>query len=451
MKSKTQLLKGLMIAIAGLAGGYSLEAQTISTVAGNGTLGYAGDAGQATAAEINQPNNVAFDAAGNMYISDQYNHCIRKVGSSGVISTIAGNVDSFGIRGDGGAAISASLFRPGGMVIDASNNIYFADLGNHTVRKISAAGVITRVAGTGFSGFGGDGGQATAADLYTPSGIAMDAAGNIYIADQENNRIRKVSTSGIISTIAGNGTAGFSGDSGAATAAELSAPYNLAVDGSANVYVADFGNNRIRKVTPAGIITTVVGTGTRSFSGDGGAATAATISIPQDIKFDTAWNMYIADNVNNRIRKITPAGIITTIAGNGTAGSSGDGGPATAAELSGPSGVAIDRSGNVYISDQYNNRIRKISPATTTGVVTYTQNADLKLFPNPTRGAFALDLAGNTGSAQINITDLAGKTIMSKTTDDKIVNFDLSKYPAGNYIVNVAMNGKTFTSKVVVQ
>ena len=286
------------------------------------------------------------------------NNRIREV-SNGTITTVAGN-GAFGFSGDNGPATSAELYSPGGVAVDSAGNLYIADTQNTRIREVSK-GVITTVAGGGNSF---DNGPATSAALGSPKGVAVDAAGNIYIADQIINRIREVSK-GVITTVAGNGIGGlyggFSGDGGPATSAQLSLPTSVAVDSADNVYIADTNNNRIRKVSN-GVITTVAGNGTRGFSGDGGPATNAELADPEGVAVDAAGNLYIADSFNNRIRKVTN-GVITTVAGNGTGGFSGDNGPATGAELTFPESVAIDSAGNLYIADIDNNRIRILTVA----------------------------------------------------------------------------------------
>jgi putative salt-induced outer membrane protein YdiY len=262
------------------------NAQIIETYAGNGYAGYSGNGGQATVAEINLPSGVAVDNALNLYISDNGNDRVRIVNTSGIISTFAGNGAS-GYFGDGGQATAAELNGIHGMAVDASGNIYVADGSNNRIREINASGIISTFAGNGIASFSGDGGQATAAELKTPTEITFDATGNAYIADDANNRIRKVNTSGVISTFAGNGVAGFSGDAGQATAAELHSPVDVYVDAaSGNTFIVDNSNNRIRKVTSGGVISTFAGNGTVSYSGDGGQATAAELNSPSGVRVD---------------------------------------------------------------------------------------------------------------------------------------------------------------------
>ena len=334
-------------------------AGVISTIAGDGTRGFGGDGGPAAAARLTSPRNVAPDGAGNLYIADTWNRRIRKVDAAGVISTVAGG----GSVGDGGAAAAAQLNIPRDVAPDGSGNLYIADSRNHRIRKVDAAGVISTVAGDGTEGFGGDSGPAAAAQLRFPRDVAPDGSGNLYIADASNHRIRKVDAAGVISTVAGDGTEGFGGDGGPAAAAQLRFPWGVAPDGSGNLYIADASNHRIRKVDAAGVISTVAGDGTEGFGGDGGPAVAAQLRFPRDVAPDGSGNLYIADSGNYRIRKVDAAGVISTIAGDGTEGFGGDGGPAAAARLTSARDVAVDGAGNLYIADSDNHRIRKVDAA----------------------------------------------------------------------------------------
>lgn len=287
----------------------------IEVVAGGARYWFSGDGGPARSALLAAPESVAVDAAGNIFIADTWNHRIRKVGRDGVINTVAGKGTS-GYGGDGGPAVSAELFSPETLAVDAKGNLFIGESGNHRIRRVGPDGVITTVAGNGASGDGGDGGPASAAQLAFPRGLAVDAAGNVYIGEGESgNRVRKVSPSGIITTAAGNGAAGFGGDGGLATAAQLSNPRSIAVDAAGNLFIADTHNHRIRKVNRDGIITTVAGNGTAGSGGDGGPATSAQLNFPQDMTVDASGNLFIAD-LSDRIRKVTPDGIITTVAGN---------------------------------------------------------------------------------------------------------------------------------------
>src|SRR6266480_2249440 len=289
------------LAMAALVLAVPALSQTINTVAGGG----AGDGGDATIANLNSPASVAVDSSGNLYIADLGNERIRKIAAAtGIITTVAGN-GVLGFTGDGGAATKASLNSPASVALDASGNLYVADYANHRIRKVAAAtGIITTVAGNGINSFAGDGGAATNASLNYPASVALDASGNLYIADPNNNRIRKVAAAtGIITTVAGGGSS--LGDGGAATSASLYDPTALALDASGNLYVADQNNHRIRKVDAAtGIITTVAGNGSPAFAGDGGAATSASLNYPDGVALDASGNLYIADQRNNRIRKV---------------------------------------------------------------------------------------------------------------------------------------------------
>ncbi len=392
----------------------------ISTVAGNGGDGFSGDGGPATSAQISMAGDVAVDAAGNLYIGDYGNNRVRKVTPGGVINTVAGNGTS-GFSGDGGAATAAQLNRPYGIALDTAGSLYIADYYNDRVRKVLSGGIISTVAGNGILGFSGDGGSATAAQLNTPSSVAADSSGNLYIADDYNSRIRKITVSGIISTVAGNGDWGFSGDGEQSTAAQLNVPEGVAVDSTGNVYIADTGNNRIRKVTPGvstpfgstSLITTVAGNGTNGFGGDGGPATAAQLSAPNWVAVDSARNLYIADSHNYRIRKVTPAGVISTVAGNGTKGFSGDGGPATSAQLGQPEGMAVDSAGNLYFADSSNNRIRKVTPA---GVISTVAGNGAAGFSGDGGLALTAQLNGPTGVA----VDSAGNLYIADSDNNRI-------------------------------
>jgi hypothetical protein len=392
-----------------------MTAGDIYTVAGNGTSAFSGDGGPATGAVLNSPRRVTVDGAGNLVITDRGNNRVRVVAAgtgtfygqsmtAGDIYTVAGT-GAYGFSGDGGPATAAGLAGPDQTAVDGAGNLVVADTGNNRVRVVAAStgtfygqamtvGDIYTVAGSGQAGFTGEGGLATTAKLDSPQDVVVDGAGNLVIADGANNRVRVVAprtgtfygramTKGHIYTVAGNGTFGFSGDGGPATAAGLRIPEDVVVDGTGNLVVADSGNNRVRVVAAgtgtfygqsmtAGDIYTVAGNGTFGFSGDGGPATAAGVASPGQTAVDGAGNLVIADSGNDRVRVVAAgtgtfygqsmtAGDIYTVVGNGTFGFSGDGGPALSAELSRPQGVAVDAAGDLLVADAGSNRIREVA------------------------------------------------------------------------------------------
>jgi Secretion system C-terminal sorting domain/Bacterial Ig-like domain (group 2)/NHL repeat len=338
------------------------SAQNIYTFAGiSGTNGYSGDDSLATLAHLSGPGGIGVAASGNVYFGDTRNDVVRMVNTSGVITTIAGNGVG-GYSGDGGPATSARLRNPNGIAFDAAGNIYIADSRNNVVRKVDASGIITTIAGTGMGGYAGDGGPATDAQLRQPVGLAIDASGNLYIADSRNFVVRKVNTSGVITTYAGNNTPGYTGDGSAATAAQISGPLGLAITTAGNLFIADSRNHVIRMVNTSGIISTFAGTGAPGHAGDGGPATTALLEIPTDVKVDVSGNVFVTDS-SNTVRMINTSNIITNFAGTGAPGYSGDGGAATAAKMTGTFGLAIDAAHNVYISTPGNNVIRRVGAA----------------------------------------------------------------------------------------
>jgi hypothetical protein len=347
------------------------QSGTIVTVAGNGTSGYSGDGGPATAAQLSFPMGVAFDSSGNLYIDDTYNHRIRKVTLAGIISTIAGTSppsSSGGFSGDGGPAVDAQLAFPSDIAVDSTGNLFIADMDNRRIRKIDPTGVISTVAGNGTDVYTSDGGLATTTGIGAPVAVAVDSSNNLYFSNMYV--VRKVSSAGIISTVAGIGSQGFSGDGGPATSAELGGARGLFLDLQGKVFISDTWNNCIRSVSPGGNITTICGIGPHvipygnwpagSFSGDGGQAILAALSFPIGIIADGAGDVYFSDAYNRRIRKIAPSGIISTIAGTGVQGYSGDGGPAILAKLSMVYKVALDSSNRLYVADFGNSCVRRI-------------------------------------------------------------------------------------------
>lgn len=333
----------------------------ITTVAGNGTAVDAGDGGLATAAGTGGPAGVAFDAAGDLYVADATGHRVRRVTTAtGIISTVAGTGVS-GSTGDGGPATAATLATPVDVTFDAAGNLLVADYGAHVIRRVAPGGTITTVAGTaGVAGYAGDDGPASGALLRQPAGLDVDAAGNVYVADMGNNAVRRIDPNGVITTIAG-GKPGSLGDGGPARSARLRTPADVAVAPDGSYVIADYGNHKIRKVDAAGTISTVAGTGTAGYSGDGGPATSATLNGPTGIEIDSAGSLFIAEYANHTIRGITPSGTIRTVAGKGgVPGFAGDGGSATLARLNQPARVILDRRGDFFIPDLANNRVRRI-------------------------------------------------------------------------------------------
>ncbi len=333
----------------------------IFTIAGSFDHGSdSGDGFMATNASLTQPGGVAVDGVGNLYIADTFNQCIRKVDLNGIITRVAGGVYNFGL-GDGGWATNATLSYPYGVAAGRTGILYIADTLHDRIRKVDANGIISTVAGNGTNGFAGDGGEATNAELSLPVDLTVDGSGNLFVVDGGNNRIREVSTNGVITTVAGDGTVGFAGDGGLAINAELNNPIGLAMDSDSNLYIADKFNNRIRKVDANGVITTYAGNGIQGFAGEGGAATNAELNNPYGVALDGKGDLLISDTGNQRIRKIDMNGIITTVAGNGTQGFLGDGGVATNSEVDLPFGLAADGAGNLFVADTFNDRIRKLT------------------------------------------------------------------------------------------
>lgn len=341
--------------------GSDLPGHVIATIAGNGTLGFAGDGGLATTGRVNAPYRVATDRADNVFIADSGNNRIRKLNPAGIITTVAGTGVP-GFSGDGGAATNARLHGCSGIAVAATGRLFIADTLNNRIRKVETNGIISTVAGGGLGL--GDGGLATNALLFNPYAVTLDANGNLLIADRGNNRIRKVTPQGVITTVAGKTGAGFSGDGGAATNANLNGPLDVVVDAAGNLFIADSGNRRVRKVDVHGDIATVAGNGSPTFSGDGGPALAAGLD-PAGLSLDAFGDLFIAGRSQHRVRRVDPYGIITTVAGTNQAGYNGDGRDAATARLNTPSDVTLDDYGRVLIADTANHRIRRFGQGPT--------------------------------------------------------------------------------------
>jgi hypothetical protein len=439
-----------------------VSAQYITTFAGVGTAGYSGDGTPCFEAQLNHPTGIATYGYVTQYIADEANHVIRKVDNLHNISTFAGSVAGTTDCNNCNAN-AAKLISPYGIAVDGFNNVYIADFGANVVRKVNTSGIILTVAGTGTAGYTGDGGPALSATLDHPYAVALDVAGNLYISDAQNNVIRKVDGTGKITTFAGTGygaglTTGhgdYTGDGGPATAARLNFPEGLGTDKFGNLFIADVSNNVIRKVDANKNITTCVGSGVAGYTGDGGAAKSARLNFPSGVAADGLGNIYIADQGNNAIRKVTIGGVISTIAGTFTAGYFGDGALAVNAQLNHPAGITVDGNGLVYFADYGNSVIRLIGPASIVNAVQPVHNAvaDVKVYPNPSNGSFTVEIPQTGNAATITVTDMVGRIIQTKTIEGTIaqqVNFNLSNIPSGNYILKINSGDLTFRDKIVI-
>lgn len=424
-----------------------VSAGTITTIAGNGAYADNGDGGPATEAIINSTGTIAVDRKGNIYVPDSTT--IRKITPAGIVTTIAGNGVA-GFSGEGVPALQASLNMPFGIYVDPAGVIYVGTLGDHHIRRIDTSGIITTIAGNGTGGYSGDGGPATAASINGLQGITGDAKGNLYFTDFRNGVARKINASGTISTFAGTGVRGNSGDGGPATSARLWTPTGISMDAFGNIYIADDSlGQMVRKVDTLGIISTIAGSFTGSGdAGDGGAATAATFGDIEDVYSDALGDLYIVDAYRNRIRRVNAAtGIVTAFAGTGVAGYSGDGGAALSAQMKQPWSIAADTAGNFYVNDALNNVIRKISvsyPLVTTGE-TVTQNIS---------NSYATDVNDNNLARLLTITPTAGANALSGITTFA-VNFDASvntyngqPYVQRHYDITPAANAATAQAMV---
>ena len=417
---------------------------TISTFAGRN--GMFADGYPAVNAEMSQVSNICTDVAGNVYLADISNERIRKISPSGIITTAAGSgISRSGASnvGDGGPATAAGFYYPSAVAVDAAGNMYICEQGNQRIRKVNTTGIISTIAGNGTFGYTGDGGPATSSELSDPTGIAVDRHGNIFICDNNNHCIRKIDTNGTIHTIAGTGTPGFNGNNIAATSAQLAFPDDVAVDTMGNVFISDQGTNTIRYVDTNGIIHLYAGSGNSGFSGDGGIATNAKLADPRGIKVDNYGNLYIADYGNNRIRMVNANHIIQTIAGSGTPGFSGDGGSALSANMNGPSGIAIDASFNLYITDANNFRIRKVNIAYLAVDNSQSIRPDIYLYPNPakdeihiltpwlinnlaiynTQGQCVLSQTCNTNDLRVSLQGLANAVYFARINGVTVLKF----------------------------
>lgn len=380
ISNKPTWLIGLVVGIVTLSStlGWSSTQgsdRIIETIAGAGLAGYSGDGGPAINAQIREATGLAVDGGGNVYFADTNNHVVRRIAPNGVITTVAGTPTQSGFGGEGGPATAAKLATPTDVAVAPDGSLYIADNGNHVVRRVDrATGLINTVAGTpNVANFSGDGGLATAATLRSPSSVAVDSLGNLYIADSFNYRIRRVdAVTRVITTVAGSGARSVNtndtGDGGSALLAKFRDVKDIVITSAGDILVADFSNNRVRRISPDGIITTIAGNGVFNVVGpdqlgDGNMATEAVVRWPSGLALDGMGNLYIAENGSHRIRRVNAEGRISTIAGSGDpriAGCAGDGGPAAEAQLNGPTSVVTDARGNVYLADSRCFRIRVV-------------------------------------------------------------------------------------------
>lgn len=424
-------------------------AQIITTVAGTGTRGDGSDGGPASVAELNQPSGIAIDEAGTIYFIDAGNENISKITADGIIHILVGIHEghrynpAYGYNGDGGPATNAVVWKPQSIVAGQPGDIYFGDYENSVIREVSSTGTINTIAGFPQK----SGNDNSLAVLNRPGSLTFNIPGNLYFADVHNNMVRRIGKDGSITTIAGTGEAGYSGDGGPAIDAQLNKPWCTAADDSGNVFIADTYNNVVRKVNTAGIISTYAGNGVAGYSGDGGPASAAQINSPHGIATDKAGNLYITDVTDNVIRRVDADGIISTFAGNGHRGYSGDKGMATNAQLNLPSDVALDAAGNVYIADGLNHVIRKVTPSSPVKKEmpvkdAFNVSADIDnevLIVTIDSGAYT----------SFTITDLSGKIILQQSIDNIQTRADISLLQPGRYYINLKKENKVKTAMFV--
>lgn len=418
--------------------------QIITTIAGGGTMGL-GDDSAATAAELYGPIGIAVDSTGNIYIGDRDHNRVRKVSTTGIITTIAGT-GAAGFSGDGGDATAAKINHPYGVAVDNRGNVYIADEYNFRLRMVDASGKINTIAGNGNTTYNGENNIATNANI-SPGCVALDAAGNIYITEGDN-RVSKMNTAGYINTIAGTGVVGHTGDNGPATLATMKVPYGIAVDNAGNVYIAEDYGACIRKINTSGYITTIAGTGIPGYSGDNGPATLAQLNRSCGVGVDDIGNIYIAENC--RVRMVNNMGGISTIAGNGTCGFSGDGNLANLAQVFAPTSVYVNHSGDIYICDFGNYRIRKITNTVGVKSINDFSNA-FSAYPNPSKGTINVRVnMAFTESIKIILSNLLGQVLSEfiiTTNKDNEIYLDV---PDGLYILTANTPTGRISQKIVI-
>lgn len=408
----------------------SANAQVVSTFVGS-TEGFINATG--TAAQFNRPNGICKSTSGNFYVADLLNNQIRKITPQGVVTTLAGTTEGY----SDGLGTTAQFDHPYGVCADPSGNVYVADTYNTKIRKITPSGFVSTFAGS-TQGFAN--GTGTTAKFYSPTGICIDPSGNIFVVDAGNNKIRKITPTGIVSTFAGS-TAGYTNGTG--TAAKFSFPFGICSDNGGNLYVADANNSKIRKITPTGNVTTLAGSDQGFNDGNGNAAQ---FKDPYGVCTDSAGNVYVADTSNNRIRKITPAGIVTTLAGCNDQGYLD--GITTVAQFFLPTGVCSDAQGNIYVADNYNDKIRKISP--TLGLDLNISNFTLTILPNPASYFLNIEINNFYTNTKISITDMFGKNVYSQNLETYKTIINTSGYAKGLYLVTLTNGTKKLTQKVII-
>jgi streptogramin lyase len=409
---------------------------TVSTFAGSTTSGSTN--GQGSLARFLSPYGVTIDAIGNMYVADAGNHSIRKITQSGLVSTLAGSWITGSADGWGS---SASFFNPTGVAIDGSGNVYVADNSNHLIRKITPDGLVSTLAGSAKTR-GDDNGQGSLARFYFPSGVAVDSIGKVYVADDRNYSIRKITPGGLVSTLAGYS---YGSADGQGSLAGFFHPGGVAVDRLGNVYVADQGNNKIRKITPGGLVSTLAGSNT-SGTADG-QGSLASFNSPTGVSVDGKGNVYVADAGNNLIRKITPGGLVSTLAGSTTLGSAD--GQGSLASFNYPTGVSVDALGNVYVADYKNHLIRKITIGSSTGIVNDINSSFINIFPNPAQNILNLSLSEEV-NATISLIDMQGGTMLSQVINGNTAQLNSSNLSNGVYILKVVTEKSSYTKQVII-
>lgn len=420
---------------------YSIYSQTITTVAGNGLSGYGGDGEKATKAKLNLPFNITFDENDNIYIADTYNNSVRKIDhDSGIISTVVGTADK---------NVPSDLKTPTGLTIDNYNNLYIADLANLRIRKVNLeSGSAITLAGkkSPTQPVNID------ADLGGPFNVVFDNDRNLYVSVNGDSKVEKIDfRTGKVSTVAGTGEVGFSGDGGVATQAKMANPTGLALDGKGNLYIADSGNERIRKVNlSTGIITTVAGTGETGFIGDGVDATEAQLANPLGIAISPKGNIVFVDRGNNRVRKIDiKTGKISTIAGTGESGFSGDGELAKNAMLANPTGVAFNNQGELFIVDRGNNRIRKVEGLNEGDVENTDEEVEsVSIYPNPTSDVININTKGDIGIKSVQLINTNGNKANVRLNNNTL---EVGKLPRGVYVLKINTSKGEYEEKVVLE